>query len=290
MNRPLAARCSQSGRLATHAWNPRGAQGPPELTNAMGTAVRIGVSACLLGQQVRFDGGHKRDAFLTETLAPHVAWVPVCPEVEVGMGTPREPLRLVRANGRTHMVTTRTAIDYTGTMSAWAERRLDELAREDLDGYILKKDSPSCGVERVKVYRGDGSAVRDGRGLFAGALLARLPLLPVEDEGRLADAHRRGDFLERVFAFRRLKDFFAGPWTLESLVRFHQAHAAILGARSRASEGELGRFVAGGALLPKPDLRLRYQELFMSTLALQARTRRRAIALEQIDRMLGDDV
>jgi uncharacterized protein YbbK (DUF523 family) len=263
----------ESARLAMHAVESAGPRGPPELTNAMGTAVRIGVSACLLGQKVRFDGGHKRDAFLAETLAPHVAWVPVCPEVEVGMGTPREPLRLVRANGRVHMVTTRTAIDYTETMNDWAERRLDELAREDLDGYILKKDSPSCGVERVKVYRDDGSAVRDGRGLFARTLLARLPLLPVEDEGRLADAQRREDFLERVFAFRGLKDFFAAPWTLESLVRFHQANAAILGARSKASERELRRFVKEGSLLPKPDLRLLYQELFMSTLALHARTR-----------------
>src|SRR4051794_34320689 len=118
--------------------------------------IRLGISACLLGQEVRFDGGHKKDAFLTNVLAPHVEWVPVCPEVEVGMGTPRETLRLVRENGRVRMVTTRSATDYTAAMNEWSRRRVEALAAEDLDGYVLKKDSPSCGMERVKVYGGDG--------------------------------------------------------------------------------------------------------------------------------------
>jgi uncharacterized protein YbbK (DUF523 family) len=135
------------------------------------------------------------------------------------MGTPREPLRLVRDEaGRVRMVTTRTAIDFTGAMHAWAERRLDELAREDLDGYVLKRDSPSCGMERVKVYRGEDVAVRDGRGLFAEALRLRMPRLPVEDEGRLADPRLRESFLERVFAFRRLKDRAAGRLTPEPAI------------------------------------------------------------------------
>src|SRR3954463_8831456 len=111
--------------------------------------IRLGISACLLGQEVRFDGGHKKDAFLTEVLAPHVEWVPVCPEVEVGMGTPRETLRLVRGGGGVRMITTRTAVDYTDAMHTWSAGRVEALAREDLDGYVLKKDSPSCGMERV---------------------------------------------------------------------------------------------------------------------------------------------
>ena len=153
---------------------------------------RIGISACLLGDQVRFDGGHKRDAFLTEVLAPHVHFVRVCPEVEVGMGTPRETLRLVRAHDATvRMVTTRTGIDHTGAMTAWSNRRLSELERENLSGYILKKDSPSCGMERVKVFGESRRPERNGRGLFAAALLKRWPNLPVEEEGRLSDPRLR---------------------------------------------------------------------------------------------------
>jgi len=191
------------------------------------SAIRIGISACLLGQKVRFDGGHKRDAFLTETLAPHVEWVPVCPEVEVGMGTPREPLRLVRENGRTRMITTQKAIDHTEAMNAWAAGRLDELIREDLDGYVLKKDSPSCGLDGVPRYRDDGSAPRDGRGLFAEALVERMPLLPVEDEARLADPRVRAHFLARVLAFRRLKDRSRGRApepALERIERLLRTH------------------------------------------------------------------
>lgn len=171
---------------------------------------RIGISSCLLGDEVRFDGGHKRDAFLVDVLGRQVEWVRVCPEVEVGMGTPRETLRLVRVDGDVRMITTRTNVDHTGAMRAWAKRRAEALAREDLDGYVLKKDSPSCGMERVKVYGGSGMPARDGRGLFADALLSRFPLLPVEEEGRLCDARLRENFIERVFAYRRLKALFSG--------------------------------------------------------------------------------
>src|SRR3954465_9365140 len=139
--------------------------------------IRLGISACLLGQEVRFDGGHKKDAFLTGALAPHVEGVPGGPEGEVGMGTPRETLRLVRENGRVRMVTTRSGKDYTDAMNDWSRRRVEALARKDLDGCVLKKDSPSCGMERVKVYGGEGPGVRDGRGLFAAALIDRAPLL-----------------------------------------------------------------------------------------------------------------
>jgi uncharacterized protein YbbK (DUF523 family) len=176
--------------------------------------IRIGISSCLLGQEVRFDGGHKRDPFLTDTLGPQVEWVPVCPEVEMGLGTPRETLRLVRSAGSAHpfrMVTTRTAIDHTDAMNRWAVNRLEELATDepDLCGYVLKKDSPSCGMERVKTYSERGMPERNGRGLYATALMQRFPTLPVEEEGRLKDPRLRENFIERVFAYRRLKDLSA---------------------------------------------------------------------------------
>jgi len=168
--------------------------------------LRLGISRCLLGDEVRFDGGHKRDEFLTGIFGRHVEWVPVCPEVEVGMGTPREPVHLVRVGATTRMTTTSTGIDYTDRMNEWARARVEALARQDLDGYVLKSGSPSCGVWNVRIARTDEPPSFDGRGLFASVLLERFPLLPVEEEGRLADPEVRKDFLERVFAYKRRKD------------------------------------------------------------------------------------
>jgi uncharacterized protein YbgA (DUF1722 family)/uncharacterized protein YbbK (DUF523 family) len=251
------------------------------------STIRIGISACLLGEEVRFDGGHKRDRFLTDTLGPHVTWVPVCPEVEMGLGTPRETLRLVRAGpaeagqglvqagGGLRMVTTRTAIDHTAGMASWSKRRLEALAGEDLSGYVLKKDSPSCGMERVKVYDERGGAPeRTGRGIFAEALLARLPLLPVEEEGRLGDARLRENFIERVFAYRRVKDLFAGRWTVGALVAFHTAHKMTLLAHGATAYQALGRLVARARELARADLRREYEQGFMRALASPATTRR----------------
>src|SRR3954454_16115839 len=149
--------------------------------------IRIGISSCLLGETVRFDGGHKRDAFLTDTFGRFVEWVPICPEVECGLGTPREAMRLVRLDDGLRLLTVRTGIDLTAQMAAYARGRVPTLAAEDLSGYVLKKDSPSCGLERVKVYEGHGVPVKSGRGLYAAALVARFPHLPVEEEGRLSD-------------------------------------------------------------------------------------------------------
>lgn len=151
---------------------------------------------------MRYDGTDRRDAFLVDVLGQQVEWVRVCPEVEVGMGTPRETVRLVRSGGRVRMMTTRTLHDYTDVMEQWAARRVDELARENLCGYVLKKNSPSCGLERVPIDEPDGRR-GEGRGLFAEALIRRFPDLPVEDEGRLAEPGVRTAFIERVFEYWR---------------------------------------------------------------------------------------
>ena len=241
----------------------------------MSEPIRVGISACLLGQEVRFDGGHKRDPFLINVLGPHVEWVPVCPEVEMGLGTPRETLRLVRVQGATRMVTTRTLVDHTDGMQAWAAPRLEALAAEDLSGYVLKKDSPSCGMERVKLYdAGGGMAERTGRGLFAAALLDAFPLLPVEEEGRLGDARLRENFIERVFAYRRLKTLFAARWTVGGLVAFHTAHKMSLLSHSTTAYQELGRTVAASKAMDRAALRRTYETAFMRTLAIPATTSR----------------
>jgi len=244
--------------------------------------IRIGISACLLGEEVRFDGGHKRDHFLTTILAPHVQFVPVCPEVEMGLGTPRETLRLVRTSSDLRMITTRTGIDHTDGMRAWAAGRLGELASADLCGYVLKKDSPSCGMERVKAYGGSGAPVRDGRGIFAAALMERYPSLPVEEEGRLSDPKLRENFIERVFAYRRLKDLFGPRWTTASVVRFHTAHKMSLLAHSTTRYNELGRLVAKAGSMPRAELRAEYEREFMQALTVPATRSRHTNVLQHM--------
>ena len=237
--------------------------------------LRIGISSCLLGDEVRFDGGHKRDPFLTETLGRFVEWVRVCPEVEVGMGVPRETLRLVRAGGDTRMMTTRTGVDYTDRMRAFAARRTKELDGLDLRGYILKKDSPSCGMERVKVYDSGGQMpARTGVGTYAAVLKERFPALPIEEEGRLQDPVLRENFIERVFAYARLRELFDGRWTVNALIAFHTAHKMALLAHSTPAYHELGRLVASAKSMPRAELRRRYEDLFMRTLARPATTAR----------------
>lgn len=248
--------------------------------------IRIGVSSCLIGAKVRFDGGHKRSDFLVDTLGSFVEYVPVCPEVEIGLGVPRETLRLVR-DGAAHsirLVANQTAIDHTKTMNSYAERRVVALGREGLSGYILKKDSPSCGMERVRVYGSSGMPTRDGSGLFAMALMRRYPSLPVEEEGRLNDPHLRENFVERVFAYRRLRCFFSSRWTLGGLVRFHTRHKLILMAHSPKAYGELGRFVADAKRMTRDNVPERYESAFMEALKKLATKARHTNVLQH---MLG---
>ena len=243
--------------------------------------IRIGVSSCLLGCKVRFDGGHKKDDFLVGTFGRWVEWVPVCPEVEVGMGTPRESVRLVRAGAELRMTAPKSGRDWTDAMRTYAAARVEELAGRRLCGYVLKKDSPSCGMERVKVY-GAGMPVKSGRGVFAAALLARFPNLPVEEEGRLCDPRLRDNFVERVFAYDRVRRLFEGRWTLGGLVAFHTAHKLQLMAHAPQAYAALGRLVAGAKALPRGEVRSRYEDGFMQGLKVIATARRNSNVLQHI--------
>jgi uncharacterized protein YbgA (DUF1722 family)/uncharacterized protein YbbK (DUF523 family) len=240
------------------------------------------VSACLLGDEVRYDGGHKRNAFLADILDPFVEWVKVCPEVESGMSTPREPVRLVNEDGRLRLLTVKTGIDQTEPMTTYAEARVRSLAAEALCGYVLKKDSPSCGMTRVKVYDGADPATRSGVGLFASALLSRFPDLPVEEEGRLVDHRLRENFIERIFAYRRLQDLFESRWTVGDLVRFHTAHKLVLMAHTSPAYGRLGRLVAGAKDTPRATLRAEYRTGFMAALSIIATTKKHTNVLQHI--------
>ncbi len=234
---------------------------------AAGRPIRLGVSSCLLGSPVRYDGGHKRDRFLTDLLGSFVEWVPVCPEVEVGMGTPRPAVRLVRESGEIRMLEVGSGRDHTRAMQRYAAHRARALRGLELCGYVLKKDSPSCGMERVKIYGENSAPSRDGRGLFASRLIDAFPNLPVEDEGRLNDAKLRENFIERVFAYRRLRDLFRGRWTNGQLVAFHTAHKLQLMAHALEPYRALGRLVASLKQRPRAEIRKHYECDFMSALS-----------------------
>lgn len=228
------------------------------------------MSSCLIGHAVRYDGGHKKDDFLTSQLAPFVEFVPVCPELEIGLGTPRPTLRLERQARGVRLIMPSTAEDYTDRMRRYAERRVAALARQDLSGYVLKTSSPSCGMERVKVHESNGQVTRKGTGIFAAVLMEKLPALPVEEEGRLCEPALRENFIERVFAYRRLKDLFAARWTSADVVAFHAAHTLTLLAHSPNAYRTLGRLLARAADMPRQEFRARYERGFMEALAVPA--------------------
>ncbi len=206
--------------------------------------VRVGISSCLLGSSVRFDGGHKRDGYICGTLEGYFEFVPICPELEAGLGVPRPPVRLVGDVDRPRVIGVRQPeLDVTTALKEHAAARVMGLG--GLSGYILKKDSPSCGMERVKVYpEGGGAGVRRGVGVFARALQARWPLLPVEEEGRLGDPVLRENFIQRVFVHHRWHQRVAHGLTKSALVDFHASHKLILMAHHQAEAKRLGRLVA----------------------------------------------
>jgi len=248
--------------------------------NGANSELRLGVSSCLLGTKVRFDGGHKRDRFLTDLLGDFVEWVPVCPEVESGMSTPRPALRLVRESGSLKMRETASGADHTKRMESYASRRVRALQQLALHGYVLKKDSPSCGMTRVKVYAEGAMPSRDGRGFFAEALIEAFPNLPVEEEGRLNDAKLRENFIERVFAYARLRELFRGRWTKGQVVAFHTAHKLQLMAHNPVAYRELGRLVASQARVERSRFRERYESDFMAALTHLASRGRNANVLQ----------
>ena len=243
---------------------------------------RIGVSACLLGEPLRYDGGHLRSDFLTQTLAPYVEWTPVCPESEAGMGTPREPVRLVDdGNGPLRMRGVRSGVDHTHAMRSWAVRRVEELAGLRLHGCVLTKDSPSCGLFRVKVFPGNGGpAARNGRGLFAETLTGRLPLLPVEEQGRLNDPRLRGNFIERVFVYQRWTALLDGPRAPSALVAFHTAHKLTLMAHAPALYREAGRIVARAGSASWNETTAEYGRVLMRALERLTTVRKHTNALQ----------
>ena len=247
----------------------------------MSVPIKIGVSSCLLGEHVRYDGGHKHDRYITDTLGKYFTFVPVCPEVGCGLPIPREAMRLEGDPANPRLMTGRSRVDLTDQMLAFCATRVRELEGEDLCGFIFKKDSPSSGLFRVKVYN-NGAAAKSGSGLFAAAVARRFPLLPMDEEGRLNDPFIRENFIERVFSYRRWKDFLATGPTLGRLVEFHTAHKLLMMAHSPEIYRTMGTLVAHGRELPEQELFRSYEEQFMKGLALHATTKKNTNVLHHI--------
>ncbi len=244
--------------------------------------IKLGVSSCLLGEKVRYDGGHKLDHFLTFTLGAYVDWVMVCPEVECGLPVPREAMHLVGDVEAPRLVTIRTGVDHTSRMRQWAKKKVTTLAAEDLCGFVFKSRSPSSGMRGVKIYSPEGVPISTGSGIFAKAFQDRFPLLPVEDEGRLHDPGLRENFIERVFVYKRWQEFLASDRTTGGLVSFHTAHKLLVMAHSPKHYSALGKLVADPKQYKREELFERYCATLMEGLQLLATVRKNTNVLQHM--------
>jgi len=241
--------------------------------------IKIGVSSCLLGEKVRWDGNHKQDAVVKNQLGRIFEWVPTCPEVEIGMGIPRESVHLTGSSKSPRMAGTTTATDWTQRMNRYSKKRSRELAKMNVCGYIFKSKSPSCGIARIPVVAKNGKTQSKGRGLFAELFIQQYPLVPVEDEDRLHDARVRENFITRVFAYHRLTQLLKGRFSLKALVKFHTAHKFLLLAHSRKHYNALGKRVAQAKQIAQAELKSRYAEEFMQALTFRSTKKKNADVL-----------
>jgi len=244
--------------------------------------IKLGISTCLLGENVRYDGGHKLDRFLTETLGQYVEYVPVCPEVECSLPIPRESMHLEGDLDSPRLVTSRTKQDMTDRMVQWARKRVVELEKEDLCGFIFKSNSPSSGMERVRVYNGKRMPVKKGVGIFARIFMEHFPLLPVGDEGRLNDPKIRENFIERIFSLKRWREVLTRKESRGNLVDFHTKQKLLILSHSPKHYQMMGKLVAKAKDLSLKDLYQQYQTLLMECLKLKTTPKKNANILQHM--------
>ena len=241
--------------------------------------IRLGISTCLLGENVRYDGGHKLDRFLTDTLGQYVEYVPVCPEVECGLPIPREAMHLEGNPDSPRLITAHTKQDMTERMVTWANKRVVELEKAGLCGFIFKSDSPSSGMERIKVYDEKGMPVKKGVGMFAGIFMEHFPLLPVEDEGRLHDPGLRENFIERIFTLKRWREVIDRKESRGNLVDFHTRHKLLILSHSPTHYQTMGKLVAKTKEHPIKELYQEYQTILMEALRLKTTSKKNSNVL-----------
>jgi uncharacterized protein YbgA (DUF1722 family)/uncharacterized protein YbbK (DUF523 family) len=247
--------------------------------------IKIGISTCLLGERVRFDGGHKHDKYITTSLGQFFEWIAICPEVELGLGTPRPTLRFEMVGQQPRLMQPQTSLDITDAMAKYAEKKVTKLQKQEIYGYILKSRSPSCGLERIKVYR--GHAIRpftNGVGLYAQHLIKALPNLPIEDDGRLSDPVLRENWISRVFAYYAFhNEVFPRP-SVGKLVKFHTKYKFTILSHCTTSYRAMGQLVATAKTAPIAEVCQEYETAFMTAL------KKRATAVKQVnvmEHMLG---
>ena len=248
----------------------------------MNERVRLGISSCLLGNAVRWNAGHKMDRYLTRTLGQFVDYVPVCPEVEAGFGVPRESMRLVGDPEKPRLITFKTKTDKTDQMLRWARKRVRELEKEDLHGFIFKSDSPSSGMIRVKVYTEKGMPVKKGVGMFAREFMAHFPLIPAEDDGRLHDAKIRENFVERIFTLRRWRQTIANGKKMGNLVDFHTRNKLLILSHSPKHYSAMGKLVATGKQIPMNKLYTQYEATLIEALTLKTTAKKNLNVLQHL--------
>jgi len=242
--------------------------------------LRLGISTCLLGEEVRYDGGHKLDRFLRDTLGEYVEYVPVCPEVEAGFEIPREAFRLIGDPESPSFITARSGVDYTDRMTSWSQKRVTELEKDNLCGFVFKSGSPSSGMERVKVYNEKGMPTKKGVGVFAKAFMNRFPHLPVEEEGRLNDARLRENFIERIFALARWKALVEKRRTRGNLVKFHTQQKLLIMSHSPKHYTLMGRLVARAKEVSPNELFGEYLSLLLEGMRMLATVRKHVNVLQ----------
>ncbi len=249
----------------------------------MTAKIKVGVSSCLMGNPVRYDGGHKRNRYITETLSSYFQFVPVCPEVECGLPVPREAMHLVGDIANPQLLTVRSGVDHTKRMRDFCDRRVTELKESNLCGFIFKSNSPSSGLFRVKVYHPAGhSSIRKGRGLFAAAMAEHFPLLPMEEEGRLQDASLRENFIERVFSYKRWQEFLEDAPDYRKLIIFHTRQKLLIMAHSPRHYAAMGKLVGSGKKQPKSQLLSSYEALYMEALSEYSTVKKNTNVLQHI--------
>jgi uncharacterized protein YbgA (DUF1722 family)/uncharacterized protein YbbK (DUF523 family) len=245
--------------------------------------IRLGVSSCLLGEKVRYDGGHQFNHYVSDVLGEYAEFVPVCPEVEVGLPTPRDTLRLVKNDeGQVRLVFPRSGEDITERMESWARERVKHLAEKNLDGFVFKSKSPSSGMERVKLYDKNGVPRKTGVGVFARIFMETFPLLPVEEEGRLNDPRLRENFITSIFTLQRLRKALEEKNTLGTIVDFHTRHKMLILSHSDKIYREMGRLVATGKDLPFDELLDKYRALLLNALKLKTTIKKQVNVLHHI--------
>jgi len=243
--------------------------------------IAVGISSCLLGQEVRFDGGHKLDNYITGTLTEYFDFLPVCPEVAIGLPVPRPPIRLVREDDGIHVRGIKDpSLDVTDKLHAYGRKMAGSM--RGISGFILKRASPSCGMERVKVYAPDGRSIDKAAGAFAEELMRALPLLPVEEEGRLGDPGLRENFIMRVFVYHRWQQLLRSRLSAKKLIDFHADHKYLVMAHNQAAYKRLGSLLADAGAQDLKALSQRYIEELMGALRRPATRRGHANVLQHL--------